>query len=109
MILLADGCRLDIPRSDCDDNCCFDRAIDGLPRVPKVLARDTIGRIIRVTIGLLFSVLCCTYLAVVVGFRPPILVRGLESVHTEWLLISGLCYAVCGWILLNAAQRKSRI
>jgi len=68
------------------------------PRAPMMFERATITHMMRATVGLVFAALGCTCLALVAGLPPPFLVRALEPVHTDWLLISGLCYAVCGWI-----------
>jgi hypothetical protein len=40
------------------------------------------------------------------GVRPSFLEnRGFEAIRSEWLYVSGLGYALCGWLLLRPKRR----
>ncbi len=58
----------------------------------------------RITVGCVCAALCCSCLVIVAGCRPPFLQRGLEPIGNGPLLLSCLCYAVCGWLLLRHAR-----
>ena len=72
------------------------------PRIPRERKSDGTARIWRLVVGFAFAALCCMDLAIAAGVRPSFLENtDLEVLRTEWLVVSGLCYALCGWLLLR--------
>ena len=61
--------------------------------------------IARVAVGSVFAILSCASLAIAAGGRPAFLqVPSLDVIREEWLYVSGICYAVCGWLLLRSRR-----
>ena len=72
------------------------------PRIPRAPESGTPARLGRILIGSVFTTLCCANFIIAAGVRPLFLENGgLEAIKTEWLYVSGLCYALCGWLLLR--------
>ena len=66
------------------------------------LSPSSAARVGSIVIGSVFTALCCANLLMAVGVRPLFLENGgLDAIRSEWLYVSGLCYALCGWLLLR--------
>jgi hypothetical protein len=76
------------------------------PKTPAVPESDGPARVWRIAVGLAFAALCCVSLTMAAGVRPPFLEnRGFEEIAAERLYVSGLCYALCCWLLLRPQRR----
>jgi tellurite resistance protein TerC len=72
------------------------------PRISSGALNHRAARVGRIVIGSVSTALCCANLVMAAGVRPSFLENGgLEAIRTEWLYVSGLCYALCGWLLLR--------
>jgi tellurite resistance protein TerC len=72
------------------------------PRMPSEALNDRATRVGSIVIGSVFTALCCASLLMAAGVRPSFVeTGGLEAIRSEWLYVSGLCYALCGWLLLG--------
>jgi tellurite resistance protein TerC len=72
------------------------------PRMPSEALNDRATRVGSIVIGSVFTALCCASLLMAAGVRPSFVeTGGLEAIRSEWLYVSGLCYALCGWLLLR--------
>ena len=71
--------------------------------LPAEAPRETRARVGRLAIGVVFASLSFLSLALAAGTRLPFLDPAqLASIKREWLFVTGLCYAACGWVLLRA-------
>jgi predicted tellurium resistance membrane protein TerC len=76
------------------------------PRMPSEALNDRATRVGSIVIGSVFTALCCASLLMAAGVRPSFVeTGGLEAIRSEWLYVSGLCYALCGWLLLRPKRR----
>jgi hypothetical protein len=72
------------------------------PRMPSGTLNDRAARVGRIVIGSVFTALCCASLVMAAGVRLSFLENGgLEAIRSAWLYVSGLCYVLCGWLLLR--------
>jgi len=56
-------------------------------------------------VGALFLTLCALDVLVVAGPGRALLSLNMEGLRLEWFVSSGICYGLCGWLLLRTSER----